>query len=112
MSRKKSFNSGIVYSTDPDMKLNEEQEETETLALGEQILRVMLDTRNRGGKKVTLITGFQGRIDDLNELAKKLKNACGTGGSAKDGEIIIQGDNREKIFNWLLASGYKKTRKS
>ena len=99
---------GVVYSTNPDFnfKKNEEEEE-ETLMPHKQDLRVMLDKKKRKGKVVTLITGFIGKDEDLNELGKKLKSKCGVGGSAKDGEIIIQGDNREKVMKILLDEGYK-----
>jgi translation initiation factor 1 len=75
-------------------------------------LRVWLDTKKRGGKVATLITGFVGTIDDLEELGKKLKNFCGTGGSAKDNEMIVQGDQREKVLQWLLKNGYTNTKKA
>ncbi len=99
--------SGLVYSTDPNFKLEEEQQEIETLEPALQKLKIQLDTKQRAGKAVTLITGFAGKADDLEDLGKKLKNFCGTGGSAKNGEIIIQGDQREKVKQWLLKNGYK-----
>ena len=103
---------GFVYSTDPNFKFEEEEEQMqETLGPKEQKLKVRFETKHRGGKTVTLVEGFTGKEDDLEELGKKLKNFCGTGGSAKDGEIIIQGDQREKVLQWLLKNGYEKSKK-
>ena len=101
----------VVYSTNPNFKYEVgEVEEAETLPKEKQALRISLDKRNRGGKKVTLITGFVGKDEDLQELGKWLKGKCGVGGSAKDGEIIIQGDWREKICEILQKDGYQKTK--
>lgn len=98
----------VVYSTNPDFKYDTgEQEATETLSPEKQNLRIKLDKRNRNGKAVTLITGFVGAADDLKVLAKQLKTACGVGGSEKDGEVLIQGDHREKVLALLLRAGYK-----
>lgn len=106
MSKKKS-SGGIVYSTDPDFRAQEEnQEALETLAPAKQKLKVRLDTKHRAGKAVTLVEGFVGKTEDLEELGKNLKSFCGTGGSAKDGEIIVQGDNRDKVVQWLQKNGY------
>ena len=102
---------GFVYSTNPDFRFEEEQNVSETLPPAQQVLKVRLDTKHRAGKAVTLIEGFIGKPEGLEELGKKLKSFCGTGGSAKDGEIIIQGDQREKVMQWLLKNDYKKTRK-
>lgn len=99
---------GVVYSTNPDFQYQYvEEPETETLAPEKQRLRVSLDRHHRGGKTVTLVTGFVGTDDDLQSLGKMLKGKCGVGGSAKDGEIIIQGDQQEKIRAALAAAGYK-----
>lgn len=103
---------GFVYSTDPSFQFEQEESSLETLPPAQQKLRVKLDTRNRAGKAVTLIDGFTGKDDDLQELGKKLKSFCGTGGSAKDNEIIIQGDQREKVLQWLIKNGYKNSKKS
>lgn len=112
MSKKnKQDQNGFVFSTDPDFKFDYEEEAQETLAPAQQVLRVKLETKHRAGKAASVITGFTGKDEDMQELAKKLKNFCGTGGSAKDGEIIIQGDQREKILNWLLKNGYSKTKR-
>ena len=101
----------IVYSTNPDYHFQEEEERSEkTLSKEKQLLRISLDKRNRRGKAVTLITGFAGTDDDLQELGKMLKMKCGVGGSAKEGEIIIQGDHREKILGILQKEGYAKSR--
>lgn len=112
MSKKKfPMGDGIVYSTDPGFKTEEPVHATETGAPQTQLLRVTLDTKHRGGKAVTLVTGFLGREEDVEALGKQLKNHCGTGGSVKDGQVIVQGDQRDKIFQWLQGKGYTKTRK-
>ena len=112
MSKKKNFNSGIVYSTDPAFKPEaEEQQEEKTLEPAQQNLRLRLDTKHRSGKAVTLVENFVGTEEDLEKLGKQLKTFCGTGGSVKDREVIIQGDQREKIFQWLIKNGYRKTKK-
>jgi len=106
----KSDKNGIVYSTNPDYAFDYGEEETITLEPAKQNLRVMLDKKQRAGKKVTLITGFQGSNYDLAVLGKELKSACGVGGSVKDGEILLQGDFREKAFALLQEKGYTKTK--
>ena len=108
---KKSKNKrvGIVFSTDPDFdyQFDDNQEEVETLPPQQQQLRVWIDRKKRKGKEATLVTGFVGTEDDLKTLGKTLKTKCGVGGSAKDGEIIIQGNQREKVVEVLLNMGYK-----
>ena len=109
MSKKnKGGASPMVYSTDPNFKIEEEQEQVDTLAPAEQSLRVILETKHRAGKTVTIVYGFIGSEDYMNSLGKALKNHCGTGGSVKDGEIIIQGGHRQKVFQYLQQKGYKK----
>nr|WP_321409628.1 translation initiation factor [uncultured Carboxylicivirga sp.] len=109
MAKKKWKNlDGVVFSTNQDFDYQyNEDEEQETLAPSQQDLRVMLDKKQRGGKKVTLVTGFVGNDDDLKDLGKMLKSKCGVGGSTKDGEILIQGDFRDKVVDLLKNEGYK-----
>jgi len=108
MKNDKKGRINVVYSTNPDFNYQyEEHTEPETLAPEKQNLRVILDTRQRKGKTVTLIQGFIGTETDLKELAKLLKNKCGTGGSVKDGEIIIQGDIKEKVLTILRENRYR-----
>ena len=106
MAKKGRIN--VVYSTNPDFAYEYEQEDScETLPPARQNLRVTLDSKQRAGKTVTLISGFVGTEEDLKELAKLLKNKCGVGGSSKEGSIIIQGAFRDKILRILQESGYK-----
>jgi translation initiation factor 1 len=109
MSKKhQSDKRGFVYSTDPNFSFDPETfEEQETLAPGSQQLRLYLDTKQRAGKAITLVKGFVGTTADLEDLGKKLKNHCGTGGSAKNGEILVQGDQRQKLAQFLSKLGYK-----
>ena len=112
MSKKNKPDSrGFVFSTDPNFKFEEEHRSNETLLPAQQKLKVRLDTKHRAGKAVTLVEGFIGKEEDLEDLGKKLKSFCGTGGSAKDGEIIIQGDQREKVIQWFGKNGYKNVKK-
>jgi translation initiation factor 1 len=99
---------GIVFSTNRDYKFDEAPSTQEaTLPPAQQDLRVWLDRKQRAGKQVTLIRGFVGTDDDLQTLARELKNKCGVGGAAKDGEIIIQGDHRDRVVDILAKAGYK-----
>jgi len=102
---------GFVYSTNPDFNFEHGPENRDTLPAAEQRLKIRLDTKHRAGKAVTLIEGFAGQEQDLEELGKKLKAFCGTGGSAKNSEITVQGDHREKVLQWLLKNGYSKSKK-
>lgn len=106
----KSDNNGTVYSTNPDFVFDYGDEEVVTLEPAKQNLRIMLDKKQRDGKKVTLISGFQGSDNDLAVLGKELKSVCGVGGSVKNGEILLQGDFREKVLALLLQKGYSKTK--
>lgn len=113
MSKKnKSDQRGFVYSTDPNFQFqHEEGPAAETLPPQQQKLKIKLETKQRGGKAVTLVEGFVGTDEDLQTLGKALKNFCGTGGSAKDGEILVQGDQREKVLQWLQKAGYKNAKR-
>jgi translation initiation factor 1 len=99
---------GMVYSTDPDYKYTEaEATRVETPHPSKQDLRVWLDRKHRAGKQATIVRGFAGADDDLQALARELKAKCGVGGSAKEGEIIIQGDHRDRVVELLVKAGYK-----
>jgi len=111
MSKKKKKSGNIVYSTNPDFKFEDHEEETTSLSPSEQVLYVSLDRKNRKGKVVTLISGYQGTMENLKMLEKKLKGICGTGGSAKEGEILIQGDFRNRIIEALNKDGFKTKQK-
>ena len=103
----------VVFSTNPDYQYEtEEKVEADSIAPGQQKLRIALDKKNRGGKEVTLITGFIGPESELEDLGKLLKNKCGVGGSVKDFEIILQGDHREKVLKILLEKGFTQTKKT
>jgi translation initiation factor 1 len=105
---KKNKPDGIVYSTNPNFHFQDIlQKEPATLPPQQQNLRIMLDRKQRGGKQVTLITGFIGSQSDLEDLGRMLKSKCGVGGSAKDNEIIIQGDFRAKVLELVTKEGYK-----
>ncbi len=108
MAKQKKEKINIVYSTNPDFKYDFEEEEiVETLANQHQKLYVSIDRKQRGGKEVTLVEGFVGQEDDLKELGKFLKSKCGVGGTAKEGEIIIQGSFKDKIAQLLKEQGYQ-----
>lgn len=112
MSKKhKGRTDGLVYSTNQDYYNDfDEEQSAETLPKNQQKLRVKLDSKQRAGKVVTLVEGFAGTEDDLKDLGKDIKTKCGTGGSVKDGLIIIQGDYKEKIIGWLRDWGYTLTK--
>jgi len=104
----KKITGDVVYSTNPDYSYDfNHDEKIESLPPQQQNLKVWLDRKMRKGKVATLVKGFVGSEDDLKDLAKMLKTKCGTGGSAKDGEIIVQGDVREKVLELLAGEGYK-----
>ncbi len=112
MSKKKKMqkldlDSFFVYSTDPSYGVEEEAEELEEIAASDQKLLVRKERKGRGGKVVSIIEGFQGSEEHLNDLAKELKQHCGTGGSVKDGVVIIQGDIADKIVRFLTNRGYQ-----
>ncbi len=110
MAKKKKLK-GVVYSTNPDYDYKyDEDEEVETIPPHQQQLKIEFEKKHRGGKTVSLVRGFVGSSEDLEKLGKLLKSKCGTGGSAKDGEIIIQGDKRDQMIKILNDLGYKTKR--
>jgi translation initiation factor 1 len=112
MSKNKKERINIVYSTNPNFSYDQEDDtEQETLAANLQTLYVSIDKKQRAGKEVTLVEGFIGTDDDLKDLGKLLKSKCGVGGTAKDGEIIVQGNFRDKVMELLQKEGYKVKRK-
>ena len=123
MSNKNKKREGIVYSTDPDypfadlfagLKDSGEEagsESTESNKLSKQKLRVLLERKGRGGKEVTLVLGFEGKLSEMEELGKSLKTYCGTGGHVKDGEIVVQGDQRERVLKYLISKGYTQSKR-
>ena len=110
MSKKKNL-TGVVYSTNPDFEYQYEEDEiTETLPPQRQTLKIQLDKKQRAGKQVTLVSNFIGTEEDLTALCKELKAKCGVGGSCKSDEILLQGDHRDKITQYLQSKGYKTKR--
>jgi len=113
--KNKKNRSGIVFSTNPDYEYSYEENndnQEATMNPAQQKLRVMIDRKKRRGKEVTLVTGFVGREDDLKDLGKFLKTKCGGGGSAKDGEIMVQGNHKDKVIKLLIEKGYSQTKGS
>lgn len=109
IDRKKRI--GVVYSTNPDYEYSDDsQEEADTLPKNQQKLRLNMERAGRGGKTVTLVKGFVGSEEDITALSKLLKQKCGVGGSVKDGEIIIQGDHRQRLVEILKKEGYTQTK--
>ena len=109
MSKKKK-NSNIVYSTNPDFNFEKDNNEFESINKDEQELKVLIDRKQRKGKSVTLIKGFIGSDEEIKDLSKLLKSKCGVGGTAKNNEILIQGEFKSKIFELLIKMGYSKTK--
>ena len=107
MAKHKLNLSGLVFSTDPNFKVPENSDDSTALPPQQQDLRIWLEKNHRGGKTASVIKNFVGKDEDLENLCRELKTKCGTGGSAKDGEIIIQGDHRKKIGEILTKLGYK-----
>jgi translation initiation factor 1 len=107
MSKKKNTK-GIVYSTDPDFQFDQQEEQREETPFAQQKIYVSIDRKQRKGKEVTLIEGFIGSDEQLKDLAKLLKSKCGVGGTAKDGEIVVQGNHRDKVIELLKLEGFGK----
>ena len=108
MAKKKFNKSGIVYSTNPDVMRSDESEDERTfLPVEKQMIRVKLDKKNRAGKVVTLIDGFDADQNEMEAIGKNLKKYCGTGGTVEEHGVLIQGDAREKVAQWLRKNGYK-----
>lgn len=102
---------GVVFSTDPNYSYRaEEGNAAETLPPQQQKLRVAVDRKQRKGKEVTLVTGFSGTQEDLDALGRQLKQQCGVGGTVKDGEILVQGNHRQRVYDLLLKAGYSQTK--
>ena len=114
MAKKNKNRSGVVYSTNPDFDYSQQEDsnDAEELAPDKQTLRIFLDRKLRKGKEVTLISGFIGPEENLRKLGKFLKTKCGAGGSVKEGEIIVQGNHRDKVLQLLLDKGFSKTKKA
>lgn len=111
MGKNKKHRSGIVFSTNKDHEYEyHEEEEMQTLPPQQQQLKVEIDRKNRKGKAVTVVYGWEGSDDDLKALGKMLKSKCGVGGSVKDGEILIQGQFKQKIYDLLKVEGYSQTK--
>lgn len=114
MSKNKRAESGFggfVFSTNPDFQIQQDETPAETPPPSKQVLRIWLE-KLKGNKEATVVKGFAGNDDDLESLAKQLKNKCATGGNAKNGNIILQGDHREKVLKFLLEAGYKNSKKA
>lgn len=123
MSNKNKKREGIVYSTDPDYPFADlfgalrkgDESESEDLPMegkqAKQKLRVLLERKGRGGKEVTLVLGFEGKLSEMEDLGKQLKTHCGTGGHVKEGEIVVQGDQRDKVLKYLISKGYTQSKR-
>ena len=112
MGKNKKKRVDVVYSTNPNFGYDHEEDDNEeTLVPKDQKLYVSIDRKKRAGKEVTLVEGFVGPNEDLKDLAKLLKNKCGVGGAAKEGEILIQGNFKEKVYELLVKEGYSVKKK-